>query len=77
MAHHQISDGEDCIQHWKLAGNIMNKQQQTADKGWSSCLVIGCGSDIYSTLKNLLKMLHRPLDFDRFFGMTEAKENGH
>jgi len=32
----QIADGEDVLQIWRVAVNILNKQSQTADKGWSS-----------------------------------------
>jgi len=35
--------------HWiiqRVAANIMNKQQQTADKRWSSSLEVGKGADI-------------------------------
>jgi len=31
-----------------LAANILNKQSQTADKGWSSSLEVGRGSKISS-----------------------------
>jgi len=27
---------------WRVAANILNKQSQTADKGWSSSLGGGC-----------------------------------
>ena len=26
---------------WRVAANILNKQSRTADKGWSSSLVLG------------------------------------
>jgi hypothetical protein len=28
---------------WRVAANILNKQYRTADKGWSSSLVVGRG----------------------------------
>jgi hypothetical protein len=36
-------DGADSLQIWKVAANILNKQSQTADKGWSFGLVVGRG----------------------------------
>jgi len=38
MACHQVVDGEDILQIWKVAVNTLNKQLQTAGKGWSSSL---------------------------------------
>jgi hypothetical protein len=35
-AHPQVADGGDALQLWKVAANILNKQLQAADKGWSS-----------------------------------------
>jgi hypothetical protein len=36
--------------------NIMNKQLQTVNKGWSSSLGFGCGADNPFTVKNYLVM---------------------
>jgi hypothetical protein len=36
MVSPEIADGEDGLQIWRVAVNILNKQSQTADKGWSS-----------------------------------------
>jgi hypothetical protein len=41
MAHHQVWDGGDDLQIWKVAVNISNKQLLTADKEWSSSLRVG------------------------------------
>ena len=30
---------------WRVAANILNMQLRTADKGWSSSLVVGRGAD--------------------------------
>jgi len=30
---------------WRVAVNILNKQSQTADKGWSSSLGVGWGAN--------------------------------
>jgi hypothetical protein len=38
MARPQVADGGDALQFWRAAANILNKQSQTADKGWSSSL---------------------------------------
>jgi hypothetical protein len=36
MARPQVADGGYGFQTWRVAENILNKQPQTADKGWSS-----------------------------------------
>jgi hypothetical protein len=36
------------LQIWNVAANILNKQSQTADKGWSSSLGVGQGANISS-----------------------------
>jgi hypothetical protein len=35
MACSWVADGGDSLQIWKVAVNILNKQLQTANKGWS------------------------------------------
>jgi hypothetical protein len=42
MARPQVADGGDGLQIWRVAANILNKQSQTADKGWSSSLGVCC-----------------------------------
>jgi hypothetical protein len=41
MARPQVADGEDGLQIWRVAANILNKQSQTAIKEWSSSLGAG------------------------------------
>jgi hypothetical protein len=41
MACPQVADGGNGPQIWRIAANILNKQSQTADKGWSSGLGVG------------------------------------
>jgi hypothetical protein len=36
-----IADGEDGLQIWSVAANILNKQSRTADKGWSCSMEVG------------------------------------
>jgi hypothetical protein len=45
MARPQVADGGDALLFWRVAANILNKQSQTADKGWSSSLGVGCGAN--------------------------------
>jgi hypothetical protein len=45
MARPQVADGGDALQVWRVAANILNKQSRTADKGWSSSLVVGRGAN--------------------------------
>jgi hypothetical protein len=42
MAHSQVTDGGDGLQIRKVA---MNKQSRTADKRWTSNLVVGRGAN--------------------------------
>jgi hypothetical protein len=45
MARPRVADGRDGLQHWRLAGNILNKQPRTNDKGWFSSLGVGRGAN--------------------------------
>jgi hypothetical protein len=45
MACPQVADAGDALQVWRVAANILNKQSQTADKGWSSSLGIRCADN--------------------------------
>jgi hypothetical protein len=54
MAHPQVAGGGDTLQICRAAANMLNKQLQTADKGWSTSLEVGRGSSNLSPLKNKL-----------------------
>jgi hypothetical protein len=41
MQHPQVADGEDGLQIWRVATNILNKHSRTADRGRSSSLGVG------------------------------------
>jgi hypothetical protein len=45
MARPRVSVGGDGFQIWRVSENILNKQSQTADKGWSSNLGVGRGAN--------------------------------
>jgi hypothetical protein len=45
MARPQVADGGEGLQIWRVAGNILNKQSWTADKGLPSSLVVGRGAN--------------------------------
>jgi hypothetical protein len=45
MARPQVADGGVALQVWRVAANILNKQSQTANKGWSSSLGVGRGDN--------------------------------
>jgi len=50
---------------WRAAENILNKQPQKANDGWSSRLVIGRDAYNSSPLKRiLLQNIHKALDLD-------------
>jgi hypothetical protein len=36
MARPRVADRGDCLQIWRVAANILNKQSRRADSGWSS-----------------------------------------
>jgi len=66
MARPQVVDGGDGLQIWRVAVNILNKQPQITDKGWSSSLGNG------QRIKNLVlqvqvagscKHTNKPLGF--------------
>jgi hypothetical protein len=67
MAHPHVEDGGENLWMWRVAANILNKQLQTADKGWSSSLGVGCGANNCKK-KAWYKMPQRALELDRFFG---------
>jgi len=43
MARPQVVDGGEGLQIRRVAANILNKQSQIADNGWSSSLGVGRG----------------------------------
>jgi hypothetical protein len=45
MARPQVADGGKGLQIWMAAANLLNKESRTADKGWSSSLVVGHGAN--------------------------------
>jgi hypothetical protein len=45
MARPQVADGGDGHQIWRVAANILNKQSRTANRGWSSGLGVGRGTN--------------------------------
>jgi hypothetical protein len=45
MARPQVADGEDALQFWRVAANILNKQLRTANKGWTPSLAVGRGAN--------------------------------
>jgi len=45
MARPRIEDGGDCLQIWRVAASILNKQMWTADKGRSLSMGLGRGAN--------------------------------
>jgi hypothetical protein len=41
MVHPKVADGGEDLQIWRVAVNMLNKQSQTTNKGWSSGLEVG------------------------------------
>jgi hypothetical protein len=54
MARPYVADGEDGLQIWMVAANVFHKQSRTANKEWSSSLVVGRGATISLTVRNKL-----------------------
>jgi len=48
MARSQVAGGGEGLQIWRVAANILNKQSQTADRGWSSSLGVRRGANNHS-----------------------------
>jgi hypothetical protein len=69
MARPPVADGRDGLQLWRLAANILNKQPQKNDKGWSSSLGLGVGLTIPRRKEQIHnEKLHKASDMDEFFG---------
>jgi hypothetical protein len=62
VARPHVAGGEDGLQIWMVAANILNKQYPTAEKGWSS----HCKKKTYTLLRNVTQAS----DLDRFFKTT-------
>jgi hypothetical protein len=45
MVRPQVEDRGDCLQIWRAAANILNKQLWRADSGWPSSLGVGQGAN--------------------------------
>jgi hypothetical protein len=66
-------DGED-LQEWRVAANILNKQLQTADKGWSFRLGFGMGLTIPHRKKEIpYEMFQSTSDLDYFFAQDRFR----
>jgi hypothetical protein len=62
MVRPQVVDGGDVLQVWKEAANILHRQSQTADQGWSSSLGVGRGAHNSSPLQiSLLRKFTRSI----------------
>jgi outer membrane scaffolding protein for murein synthesis (MipA/OmpV family) len=72
MARPQVADGGDGLQIWRAAANILNKQSQRADNGWSSSLGAGVGLTTHYLKKKQAgyEMSQRASNLDGFFGQT-------
>jgi hypothetical protein len=52
MARPRVAGGEDSLQIWMVPVNILNKQYRTADRGWSSGLVVERVANNSARLRN-------------------------
>jgi hypothetical protein len=63
MVRPQFADGGDGFQIWRVAANILNKQSRTGDKGWSSSMRLGRGTNKSSPEKiSLLRNVTRGIN---------------
>jgi hypothetical protein len=70
MAHPVVVDSRYVLHIWRVAVNILNKQLQTADKGWSSSWLLGEGLITpHHITPACYEVLHRASELDEFFGM--------
>jgi hypothetical protein len=53
MASPQVTGGEDTLQPWRVAVNILNKQSQGNNKGWYSSMGVEGSTNKPSLQKNL------------------------
>jgi hypothetical protein len=67
----QVADGEDGLQMWRVAMNILNKQPTVGDSS-----VWWVGGRLIAPYPTRYKMLQRASDLDGFFGTTESSEKG-
>jgi hypothetical protein len=68
MARPPIADRGHCLQIWRVAANIFNKQSRTAYSGWSSSLGFErWTSNPHPKLEVCYETLHTALDQDGFF----------
>jgi hypothetical protein len=49
MARPLFADGEDGLQMWSIAADVLNKKSRAADTGWSSSLGVLRTANNYST----------------------------
>jgi hypothetical protein len=59
LVHPQVVDGGDSLQIWRVAVNILNKQSQTADKGWSPAWGFDMGLKLLTIKNNLVMKIHK------------------
>jgi hypothetical protein len=60
MARPQVVDGENGLQIWRVAANVLNKQSRIADKRWFSSLWVGRWANNSLAYKNnLVTKIHK------------------
>jgi hypothetical protein len=59
-----VADSADGLHMQRIAGNILNKQSRTADKGLYSCLGVGRRTKLLFTVNKIAfyEVLHRTSD---------------
>jgi hypothetical protein len=57
MENPRVADGGDGLQIWRVAADMLSKQQWKADKRWSSSFVVGLLTVKTSTLRNITQDL--------------------
>jgi hypothetical protein len=71
MARPQVADRGDCFHIWRVAANILNKQQRTADSGLYSSFGVRRGANTPTIKRNVrYQKLHTASEHDGLFGTT-------
>jgi hypothetical protein len=70
MARPQVPDGGLCLQIWRVATNILNKQSRTDKNRWSSSLGLGVVTIPHFKKQFCYKISQRSSDLHGVFALT-------
>jgi hypothetical protein len=73
--YHQVVDGGDGLQIWRITVIILNKQPWTADNGWSFSFHVGQGANNFSLYLKKKKKKKNKCDIAQ--GLGHSNESSH